>query len=379
MKPRSRPLRVLLVSFFAAVLSACAGAAGAVRHSPPRLDRDTAALALFNQGLEALSQAREQDSSSHARAGVRRAAELFEQAVARDSQLAEALGALAETNLLLNLQDDAVRLKSRQSAGRALSLAEPTARAHSALGWLLFFEEQRYAPARRAFLRALALDSTLVLSRFGYGLLLASQGELDRGLAEVERAERSGLIRPNWRFGSEAVLFFARRYREAATRAAQPLTGSPTLGPDYFWMGNALLQLGEPDSAISVLESRVLQSNRAPGAVASLAAAYAAAGREAQARALRAELDSLWRAGRQRGVTEPCAELPCHQFAVAHLAAGEREAAMGWLERSLGFRGVVPWGHWLAVDPRLDPLRGDARFVRVLQRAGHAAPTVDRP
>lgn len=353
-----------------AISIACTGRI--TRSRPQELQRtsrppDTAAVRRYSASLAALTFSQRAGSANDAMAHVRAAVTLLEQAVATDSQFPEALGALAESNLMLGIQNTENRQRSRRRADLALARDSGVARAYSALGWLLFFEEHKYDSARIAFERALTLDTTLVFARFGYGLLLASQGEFDRALTETERAERAGVVRPNWRFGSEAVLFFARRYREAADRAARPIRrGSPI---DYFWLGNALIQLGRPDSALAALEARVQEASL-PGSIASLAAAYAAAGRNEGARRLRAQLDSMWRAARD-GDREPCSMLPCHQFAVAHLAAGDTDGAMRWLEKSLMFAGVVPWGHWVAVDPRLDPLRHASGFQRVLHRAGH--------
>lgn len=335
----------------------------------PRASRlpDTAAVRLYSASLAALNHSQRAGSANDAIDHVRAAVTLLEQAIATDSQFPEALGALAESNLMLGIQDTENRERSRKLADLALDRNIGVARAHSALGWLLFFEKHRYDAARIAFERALTLDTTLVFARFGYGLLLATQGEFDKALTETERAEQAGVVRPNWRFGSEAVLFFARRYRDAADRAARPIRRAAQI--DYFWLGNALIQLGRPDSAIAVLEARAREANL-PGSIASLAAAYAAVGRDEDALRLRAQLDSIWRAARD-GDREPCSMLPCHQFAVAHLAARDTNGAMRWLEKSLLFEGVVPWGHWLAVDPRLDPLRHSSGFQRVLHRAGH--------
>ncbi|MDQ5837736.1 MAG: hypothetical protein M3379_13245, partial [Acidobacteriota bacterium] len=42
------------------------------------------------------------------------------------------------------------------------------------------------------------------------------------------------------------------------------------------------------------------------------------------------------------------------------------DAALEWLERAYAERDV--WLVWLKVDPRLDPLRSDARFRNLLWR-----------
>jgi hypothetical protein len=55
-------------------------------------------------------------------------------------------------------------------------------------------------------------------------------------------------------------------------------------------------------------------------------------------------------------------------FAIVHLGLGERDEAFGWLDKSVDERSS--WLAYLAYDPRLDPLRGDTRFARLVERVG---------
>jgi tetratricopeptide (TPR) repeat protein len=56
--------------------------------------------------------------------------------------------------------------------------------------------------------------------------------------------------------------------------------------------------------------------------------------------------------------------------AVAHVfvALGDHERALTWLERAVEER--APHVVEMAVEPALDPLRSDLRFVRLLERVG---------
>jgi serine/threonine-protein kinase len=90
--------------------------------------------------------------------------------------------------------------------------------------------------------------------------------------------------------------------------------------------------------------------------IAGLGHAYAAAGRVEDARRVLARLEE--RARRTF--------LSVHAIAVIHVALGEHERALDWLER--GFeerdRALV----WLRVHPRLDPLRGQPRLDALIRR-----------
>ncbi len=52
--------------------------------------------------------------------------------------------------------------------------------------------------------------------------------------------------------------------------------------------------------------------------------------------------------------------LPAYELAKVHLALGERDAALQWLERALADRSHSI--AFLGVDPQLDALRSDPRF-----------------
>jgi len=49
-------------------------------------------------------------------------------------------------------------------------------------------------------------------------------------------------------------------------------------------------------------------------------------------------------------------------------ALGEKQQALDWLEKAYEDRNW--WMPWLKVEPRLDPLRSDPRFVALLRRVG---------
>jgi len=53
-------------------------------------------------------------------------------------------------------------------------------------------------------------------------------------------------------------------------------------------------------------------------------------------------------------------------FAVLHIALGDHDAAFEALERA--YEDRRGWLAYLRVEPAVDPLRGDPRFARLLER-----------
>src|SRR4030095_2924476 len=62
------------------------------------------------------------------------------------------------------------------------------------------------------------------------------------------------------------------------------------------------------------------------------------------------------------------AYVPPYSIAVLHAGLGENSQALDWLERGLQDRSLRPL--WLKLDPRLDSLRHEARFIRLIQGMG---------
>jgi tetratricopeptide (TPR) repeat protein len=108
--------------------------------------------------------------------------------------------------------------------------------------------------------------------------------------------------------------------------------------------------------AIAELEAARRISDDGPHYVASLGHAYAAAGRNADARRCLEDLNEM---ARRRFVGS-------EQTALVHAGLGEREAALTLLEKGEEERNN--WMMNLAVDRRFDPLRSDPRFDELLKR-----------
>jgi serine/threonine-protein kinase len=60
--------------------------------------------------------------------------------------------------------------------------------------------------------------------------------------------------------------------------------------------------------------------------------------------------------------------VPPYAFALIHVGLGQTERALDWLQHAYNVRDV----HliWLPMDPKWDPLRNEAPFVRLLERCG---------
>jgi hypothetical protein len=110
------------------------------------------------------------------------------------------------------------------------------------------------------------------------------------------------------------------------------------------------------DEAAAAFRESVASSESPALATAGLGLVAAAKGRATEAHGI---LDGLYAQSEERYVT-PVA------FAMLHAGLREADRAFEWLDRAVEDRRG--WLAYLKVEPLLDPLRGDPRFGRLLER-----------
>ncbi|OFW13741.1 MAG: hypothetical protein A3H29_05750 [Acidobacteria bacterium RIFCSPLOWO2_02_FULL_67_21] len=123
-------------------------------------------------------------------------------------------------------------------------------------------------------------------------------------------------------------------------------------------MSAVYLQTGKVRDALAVLEATYADAAHDPVYLASLVHARAVAGDRAGAREA---FESRARLDRQRYVS------PYH-LALAHVGLDDHEAAFAALERAVV--DSDPALPFIAVEPRFAPLRGDARYARLVELMG---------
>lgn len=183
-------------------------------------------------------------------------------------------------------------------------------------------------------------------------LTLLALGQFDHALVEAKRAVELDPVSPIGHTDVATVYMYMteRRYDEAIAELRNTLE----MEPDFYWahrqLGMALELKGSPDEAI-VEYQRAAELNDDPRVLAFVGHAMASAGNQNEAREMLAKLTEIAKTRYISG----------YSFAVIHLALGEKDQALDWLEKDAreqtGFEI-----NFIKVDPHLDPLRGDQRF-----------------
>jgi tetratricopeptide (TPR) repeat protein len=149
-------------------------------------------------------------------------------------------------------------------------------------------------------------------------------------------------------------LYHARRYDDAQEQLAKTLIAAPAFWIARQYLGLLHLQKQNTAEALAELES----SRRAGGVYGPLAMigyAHAIAGRRAEASTV---LRTLMSASKQSYV-------PSYYNAVVHLGLGNDSETLDWLERGYAERDVRMV--FIGVDPLLDRLRHNRRFIALLE------------
>ncbi len=240
--------------------------------------------------------------------------------------------------------------RQRAAAQKSVELDDTLAEAHTSLAFVFAYDFE-FAQAVKEFERAIALNPNYATAHHFYAVgTLAALGEFDKAIAEVKRALEldpvSGIISAS--LGT--VYTMARRYDEAIAQGRETVE----MHPEFYWahrfLGLALELKGANSEAITEYR-KAFELYDDPVVLALLAHAEVSIGKQNEARQILAQLTEE---AKTRYV-------PAYAFAVIHLALGEKDQALDWLEKAArGHDGLFI--NLIKVDPYLDPLRGDPRF-----------------
>ncbi len=285
---------------------------------------------------------------------LKKALAYFEQAAEKDPHYALAYTGIADSCGLIPIYSAGTSQeyhpRQRAAAQKAVELDDTLAEAHTSLAFVFAYDFE-FAQAVKEFERAIALNPNYATAHHFYAVgTLAALGEFDKAIAEVKRALEldpvSGIISAS--LGT--VYTMARRYDEAIAQGRETVE----MHPEFYWahrfLGLALELKGANSEAITEYR-KAFELYDDPVVLALLAHAEVSIGKQNEARQILAQLTEE---AKTRYV-------PAYAFAVIHLALGEKDQALDWLEKAArGHDGLFI--NLIKVDPYLDPLRGDPRF-----------------
>ena len=290
---------------------------------------------------------------------LHKALEYFNQAIEQQPDYALAYAGLASTYYELSniyMSPNEVMPRAREAAQRAAQLDDSLPEAHSALALVRAWYDWDFAAGEKEFRRAIELNPNNADAHRVYGDFLIVRQQFDRGLAEKKRAEQLDPLSvvASWDVGR--AYFYEGRFAEAEEQARKTIRLDEKFPSVYLLRTQIALAQNHLPEAIALAKQTIAVGGPKPLYVSTLGYIEALAGDRAGAEATIAQLNA-----------SPGYTLPLF-LARVNAALGNRDQAMGWLEKLYSERSesIV----WLRVDPTLQSLRNDPRFVAMEKRVG---------
>jgi len=284
----------------------------------------------------------------------------FEQAANVDPNYAVAYAGMADCYLLLPLYGGGVPTemypKATAMAQKAITLDPNLGEPHASLGLVHALFDFDFPASVREFEEAIRLNPNYAIAHHWFGdSVLPALGEFDRANAEAQRALELDPLSIVNNTDSGTVYWITGRYQEAVAQFKKAIEMDPRNYTAHWGLGQALERIGDLPGAIAEYE-KATQLDDDPLPLGLLGAAKAKAEDRTGALSILAKLQEI---AKQRYVAD-------YSFALIHLALGQKDDAMKWLESS--YAKHQPDLNWVRVDPDLRPLHGDARFEALAEK-----------
>lgn len=292
-------------------------------------------------------------------AGLQRSEQILTQLVRREPRSAESFAALADTESTLawaygpSPSARTALARARAASMEALSLDPNSADAVASHAGAVEAATDRFGGVDDAYDQAITLDPHSARVRRQYAVSLLMRGRLDQAVAQMRAAAS---IDPTT-VGINAWLALAYELKRAPAAAIPFAEEALGLGDDvddaHARLGLIFLQQGNLSHALAEFET--LRSCCPRLAVAYVAEAYAWMGDRRRARAFLRRVHTL-------SASPPLLWL---NIAFAQILLDERSAALRSL-RHVPLEDAMSRS-LVALDPRMDSVRGDPRFARFVR------------
>jgi serine/threonine-protein kinase len=289
--------------------------------------------------------------------------QLLEKAIERDPGYAPAHARLAlclQYAAFFNYLDPLDILeRSHQAAETAVRLDETLAEAHVARAGIEYYLEFNPREALRELNRALELEPANVRALMHASWLLGEAGHFDKAIELNRKAIELDPMSMIVAHALAQVYYLGRDFEQAARQTEQALSLDRNDPSVHYFLALPNDQLGRFRVAQESYRRAIELSDGAPLYRAGLAYSLARAGQPGEARRILGELRDDPRTAN-------------FDIALIHLGLGETDEAVDRLEKAYASRDsqVI----YINRDPRFDPLRGDARFDRLIERLDYPPP-----
>jgi len=294
---------------------------------------------------------------------LKKGVEHFRQAIELDPGYASAYAGLSDSYTLLVVREATPPAegfaKAKGAAAMALKIDETFAAAHASLGHAMLHNWE-WEEAEKELKRAIEINPGYPSAHHWYSEHLTAMGRCDESIAELRVAAELDPLSLVISADLGRALYYARLYDEVIEQEMKTLELDANFWLSHINLGRAYTQKGMHSKAINGLRKACKLSADNTEALSFLAFAYTAAEKRDEA------LKIL------RDLIDPSkhARVPPYHIAIVHAGLVEKDNAFAWLERAFAKRAVDLFT--LKVEPMLDALRSDPRFLDLERRVGVA-------
>jgi TolB-like protein/Flp pilus assembly protein TadD len=290
----------------------------------------------------------------------------YRQAIQADSTYAPAYAGLADAYVSLGdlglgvLPAHAADADAEAAALKAIALDSNLAEGHAALAMARLRYDSNLADVEKEFKRALELNPSSATAHHWYSHYLLAVGRTREATAEGEHAYELNPVDPEMGVHLQWINYNLRHYDEVIRQGRRTLELDPGFGETHWFLGLAYEQQRNYKQAATELERAVELSGRRVMMLSALGHLMAVSGDRHGALKILAELNAL---SAKRYV-------PSYEKAMVYIGLGAND--QGLAELGEAYKEDSYWMLNLQNDPRLDPLRSDARFQDLIRRVGIA-------
>lgn len=291
-----------------------------------------------------------------------RAIGYFEQATHQDPQYALAYAGLSDCYAIISAEifgtmpAAEAAPKAKAAALRALEIDPKLSEAETSLATVKFNYDWDWSGAAAGFAKSIHDNPSYATAYQRYSLYLMAMGRPEDSMEQINKARELDPLSISINFSLGWRFYMARQYDRAIQQLRNTLEMDPSYELPHLVLGLSYAQKRDFGLAIPELRKAVELSHGTPLMTSALANAYARSGNKAEAERLLADLISE----SKKQYVSP------YYFAVLYVGLGKPEEAIDWLEKAFADRsnGMV----FLKVEPELDDLRSNPRFVTLQQK-----------
>jgi serine/threonine protein kinase/tetratricopeptide (TPR) repeat protein len=291
---------------------------------------------------------------------LKRRIKILEKAVSLDPNYTLAYIALAENynrlGTFLGQSPEYYQPKAKATLEKALALDDSSSEAHTLLGKIKMDYEHDWTGCEQEFKRAIEINPNNELAHHWYGeVYLSAMDRLDESITELKISHRLDPLASNILTGLAWSYIGKGEYQKAIDICDRAQKLNPDDNDVYHYRAQALFKLNRFDEAVQQMDEAIKTDKETSRYYALKAVFLVASGKKEEASQILFNLK-----------TKPVSK---YSLAIVENALGNRDKAFDLLNQELKTNSVDLLS--IKIDPLLDSLRNDLRFVELERKLNY--------